>query len=76
MSECPLCSMKPFFDMAGEWHGYSSSKQLESGPWISLRACKDKYDRLAIYATAEDDTDFYYPNFCPECGRRLKEEAT
>lgn len=76
MSECQLCSMKPVFDAEGCWLRFESSTNLEYGPWISLMACKDQLDRMAIYAVADDYSDMYYPNFCPKCGRRLKEEAT
>lgn len=76
MSECPLCSIKPYFysdRIEGLiWSQYESSKVLSSGPWSWLKACKDKDNRLALYAVGDEDTELYYPKFCPECGRKLE----
>lgn len=72
---CKLCSMEPYFDPDGEWSMYASSETLETGAWVTLYACKDKDDRLAIYGSAECFTDLYYPKYCPECGKRINEGA-
>ena len=37
-------------------------------------ACPDDNDstnKIAIWGSGEDRTDYYYPKFCPECGRKL-----
>lgn len=76
MSECPLCSIKPYFyddRIDGlTWNKYASSKILASGsgPW--LIACKDPDNRLALHALCDDGAELYYPKFCPECGRKLE----
>lgn len=31
-------------------------------------------DRIGMYGVGDDYTDYYFPKFCPECGRRLREE--
>lgn len=31
-------------------------------------------DRIGMYGAGDDYTDYYFPKFCPECGRRLREE--
>ena len=76
MSECPLCSIMPYFypdRLEGlSWSKYDSSKVLSSGPWTWLKACKDKDNRLALYAVGDSDTELYYQKFCPECGRKLE----
>lgn len=76
MSECPLCSIKPYFSDycidGTTWSRFDSSKLLSSGPWTWLKACKDKDNRLALYAVGDDYSDLHYPKFCPECGRRLE----
>lgn len=69
---CPLCNMKPFFTLDGEWSQFESSKELESGPWTKLYACIDKNGSLAMYGAGDSTTDLYYPRFCPECGRELQ----
>lgn len=73
---CSLCAIKPYFyeGLRGDEKEYSkheSSRVLSSGPWSWLKVCKDQNDRLAIYAVGDEDTELYYPNFCPECGRKL-----
>ena len=32
---------------------------------------KDKVNKIVIWGSGEDSTDYYYPKFCPECGRKL-----
>ena len=32
---------------------------------------EDKVNKIAIWGSGEDVTDYYYPKFCPECGRKL-----
>lgn len=76
MSECTLCSIKPFFYDDGveglRYSQYESSKVLSAGPWTWIKACKDEDNRLALYAVGDENTELYYPKFCPECGRRLE----
>ena len=68
---CPLCSITPSFDGTGFWERYDSSVELASGSWTMLYACKDRHGMLALYGCGDDETEFYYPKFCPECGRKL-----
>ena len=68
---CPLCSITPSFDRTGFWERYDSSVVLSEGGWTELYACKDPHGRLALYGCGDDETEFYYPKFCPECGRKL-----
>lgn len=32
---------------------------------------EDKVNKIAIWGSGEDTTNYYYPKFCPECGRKL-----
>ena len=46
-------------------------RTIETGSWVALLSEFDDYDRLFLFAQAENNTDRYYPEFCPECGRKL-----
>jgi len=47
--------------------------QLEYGSQrVSLLHGVDRDNRLFIFARSDDDTDRYYPRFCPECGRKIR----
>lgn len=41
--------------------------------WTSLYAAKDKDNKLYIYASGETITSWYYPKYCPECGRKIND---
>lgn len=68
---CDLCQR--VYDPKG--CRFSNSVEIASGCWVDMRLGVDEYGRVYMYATADDDTDPYYPKFCPECGRDLREEA-
>ena len=67
---CKLCEQKPHI-CCGEYEQASSQIQLVEGNWTSLYAGKDKENRLFLCAHGDGYTDLWYPNFCPECGRKL-----
>lgn len=74
---CKLCSIEASFytDSSGEtaWERYESSLLLATAPWTGLRACRYKDGRLALYGVGDNETNLYFPNFCPECGKPNKE---
>lgn len=53
--------------------GELENELLASGCNIELYMRKGKDHAHYIYAVAEDNTDFVKLNFCPFCGRNLKE---
>ena len=61
---CELCESKT-----------RTHKQLDKGTYITLEAYCDPNDskgRLCLVACESDETSGYYPKYCPECGRKLK----
>lgn len=71
---CRICGLRPQFH-DGVWQQYQSSLTIACGGYTAVRACKDEAGRTAIYASGDDYSELYYPRFCPECGRKLKEEV-
>lgn len=69
--ECKMCSIQPKF-IVDRYNYYESTIDLGSGcsGWTSLRRGKDENNKVVIIATG-DDSEYYYPKYCPECGRKL-----
>ena len=72
-----ICQRKPVFvDVCGK-RCYSLCKSTEDivdGMWAHLCAGVDENGNLIMVAMGDDESDFYYPKFCPECGRQLNAE--
>lgn len=58
---CPLCDLKP-----GE------KVDIASGRWCCLMASKTKENDLVLWAAADDYSDYFYPQYCPMCGTKVK----
>ena len=63
MKSCKYCNQEPeTIDVcvaAGE------------GAYAALYMGVDENANLKMYASGENNSDDYYPKFCPECGRKL-----
>ncbi len=46
-------------------------EDLVPGIWTQLRHGVDDNGQFFIFASGEDNSERYYPKFCPECGRRI-----
>lgn len=69
--ECKICSCKPsFYDE--EYSLYHSTIMLVDGGWTEVVAGKDKNNKVIICGQGDGNTRFYYPKYCPECGRKLQ----
>lgn len=68
---CRLCSIKPKFYTPKEYDPYESRVILAEGVWSGLYFGVKEDGTLFMLAAGEDESDYYYPKFCPECGRRL-----
>jgi hypothetical protein len=56
--------------------GYShfeNEVELVSGIWTAIYVAVTVDNKIVLRACGEDYTDDYYPNYCPECGRKLNE---
>lgn len=70
---CKYCSMKP--KLYDTWYCYyESGIELAEGGWTSLYIGADDEGRVAMWGCGDGETNFYYPKFCPECGRRLRDD--
>jgi len=66
-SFCGICYAKSKqCDFKREHH-----EELVPGIWTSLRHGVDNYGQFFIFAKGEEESERYYPKFCPECGRKL-----
>lgn len=69
--DCKICGFKPKFYIDGMYNLYESCFDLATGGWTELRAGKDKDGKVIMYGQGDGETNFYYPKYCPECGRKL-----
>ena len=68
---CQLCERK--YDESAVVSFHKENRQLLAGDsWTALEGGVDEEDRLFLIACGEDETERYYPKFCPECGRQLQ----
>lgn len=68
---CSFCTARYAAFM--QWqHDREQRKELVPGGWTTLERGVDKDNRTFIVAVGDDETDRYYPKFCPECGRKLE----
>lgn len=68
---CQLCERK--HDESAVVSSHKENRELLAGdPWTTLECGVDNEDRLFLIACGEDETEHYYPKFCPECGRQLQ----
>ncbi len=52
---------------------FDNCTEVARGGWVGLYYGVDEFDKPYLFAEADDDTDPYYPKFCPECGRDLRD---
>jgi hypothetical protein len=75
MEDC-ICKRKPIFDKRhGIYCAYASTKYLVDGhsnKQPSLAAGPDRNGDFTIFIESGKDSSYYYPKFCPECGRKLR----
>lgn len=72
---CPICNCKLIeYDIAYNWGKdydfYESTIEIASDDFVSIRAGKDKNNKTSLIACGDSEL-FYYPKYCPECGRKL-----
>ena len=47
---------------------------LVEGNYSTLGVNCDSENRIFMYGSGDDETDYYYPRYCPNCGRRINED--
>lgn len=67
---CGFCCMTHLPDEA--YVGRREQRtEITAGGLTSLIRGVDEDGRVFIIAEGEDESDRYYPKFCPECGRQF-----
>lgn len=77
MSEvkCKLCGLEPLtYEEEEEGYFHEKDVELAEGNYSSLKCVKNSAGRMCIYAVGDDCTEDYFPNFCPECGKKLTKD--
>ena len=70
-SSCYFCGIKYDKNQHSLFNRERRSLLAESH-WAALIHGVDENNRPFIMAEGDDESDYYYPKFCPECGRNLE----
>ena len=68
---CDFCERKVILTKNGLYFHANNDKIVAEGLTIALSLGVDKNNKVCMWATGEDRTNYYYPKYCPECGRKL-----
>lgn len=73
MTGCKYCNQKPKFIYVYGISVLNSDIEIVRGKdsYAALMMGPDEDGNLRMYASGENESDNYYPKFCPECGRKL-----
>ena len=66
---CEYCSRKPEF-CGNEFYQWHNEEMIDGDNYTLIAIGVDRNGRLIIRACGEGEA-YYYPKFCPECGREL-----
>lgn len=53
---------------------YKNQIELVNGGWTSLYIGVNSNNKIVMRACGDDYTNDYYPKYCPECGRKLRDD--
>lgn len=73
---CKFCERKPVINE--EFNAFFIFENCETlvageGAYEEIGIGVDKNGNLLLIAFGMNQSDYYYPKFCPECGRKLQE---
>ena len=68
---CKYCTRKPIFESTGRFYEWENEEFVAIEDWIQIAIGVNEQGRFRITAHGENSVD-YYPNYCPECGRKLQ----
>lgn len=76
---CELCNQKPLsYIWKGRDCGYDTFESTvavtEEDSLTHVRIGAGPDGRIGCIGEGEVETDFYYFNYCPQCGRKLKDD--
>ena len=72
---CEYCGTKLKLSNSRYYRG-ENGVTIADGDYTALNIGVDEHGRVAMWAAADDYTDFYYPNYCPNCGRKLTKKIS
>ena len=72
MRKCKFCNQVPVIDKDWGYDKYKNEIQLTGGGWTALYIGVDEHGKICMRACGDGYTENYYPKYCPECGRKLK----
>lgn len=68
---CEFCNMQ--YNPDGEFEDCREQHTcIVSGGWSGLYRAVDSANQLFLFGAGDGETKPYYPNFCPNCGRELR----
>lgn len=73
MKDCKYCHQIRKTDEGGRFFEWDNSIGVAEGDYTILRIGVDEQGKIRLAAYGEDEA-YYYPNYCPVCGRKLKGE--
>lgn len=68
---CDFCERKVRLTKSGQYFHSTNGEIVAEGLYVDLSLGVDRNNNVCMWATGEDRTDYYYPKYCPECGRKL-----
>lgn len=69
---CKYCERKPILNKYGIFEDYENEEIICVGTWSCISLGVDENGELVIVAHGDGPT-YYYPKYCPECGRKVKQ---
>lgn len=78
---CELCNQKPVFtesfdgwDFVKEYDQDDNGIKVAGGGWTACYIGPDENGKIGCWGCGDGHTEIYYFNYCPNCGRKLKNE--
>ena len=68
---CRYCSMIPKYDNDNEYNYWDNELEIAEQSGFTTLYIGIEQDGKMYIAASGDDRAFYYPKYCPECGRKL-----
>ena len=68
---CKYCEQRPKRDVNGYYRQCDNQIEISEGGWVSMYIGVEE-DGIIVVRAEGDSVAEYYPNYCPECGRKLE----
>lgn len=75
MRKCKFCKdrVSKYWDDGVDTYfsEFDNSDSMAHSDLIDVRMGVDENGKYIIFAIGEETSNYYYPKYCPECGRKL-----